>query len=127
MRCPDCNKFVSFEERDPEDIILEIDANGLVTGSCRITNNCVECGTELKGADIDLEGQVDVKDHKKCELSIEESGSTREQKSEGKGRYAKTFYGAEVTFNVTCDNEKHEDVEDTATGWVQASDMEELV
>jgi hypothetical protein len=61
MRCPDCNKFVSFDvDGDPE-VELEADeSTGEVTGTVRIVNACQECGAELTEAtfdvDVDFEG-----------------------------------------------------------------------
>lgn len=55
MRCPDCCKMVSYDEAEPED--AEVNVNGTdVSVSVRITNNCADCGTELKEANFELEG-----------------------------------------------------------------------
>ena len=49
MRCPDCNKFVSFDEGEPKVQSIEIDTSG-VKCEVRIVMNCGECGQELKEA-----------------------------------------------------------------------------
>src|SRR5687767_14393235 len=55
MRCPDCNKFVSFDtEADPETNI-DVAEDGAITGDVRIANNCQECGTELKEGTFDVD------------------------------------------------------------------------
>ena len=138
MRCPDCNKFVSFDEADPEVNTLGIDEDGQVNAEVRIVNTCADCGTELKEITFEMEHdhQHDVVNHKGegHELSIEEDGSERTSRSgyflKGKfvpkgGRYAKTFYGAKVDYSVQCSCGKlalSGSVEDDA----QASSMDEL-
>jgi hypothetical protein len=53
MRCPDCNKFVSFEQGEPE---AELEASGAsLTGTIRIVLTCQECSTELKESTFDVE------------------------------------------------------------------------
>lgn len=59
MRCPDCNKFVSFDtEQDPEESNASIDAQGHVAINVRIVNSCADCGTELKEAEFVLESDA---------------------------------------------------------------------
>lgn len=138
MRCDQCNKFVSFEEDDPEVEDLEVDEDGSVTGTVRIVNTCAECGQELKEATLDIDSRVDVPDGHKGEgheLTVEEAGSERTSRSgyykkgewvSAGGRYAKTYYGASVDYTVTCSCGNF-----TAEGqWeddVQASGMEEMI
>ena len=55
MRCPDCNKFVSFDEADPEVNTLGIDEDGQVNAEVRIVNTCADCGTELKEITFEME------------------------------------------------------------------------
>lgn len=45
MRCPDCNKFVSFDTDVEPDVSLDVADDGGVSGSCRIVNACADCGT----------------------------------------------------------------------------------
>ena len=57
MRCPDCQKFVSFEEQDPD--VESVDLNdGTVTADVRIVNACAECSTELTEASFSMETTV---------------------------------------------------------------------
>lgn len=58
-RCPDCNKFVSFEEVEPEVNSLEVDSSGYVTAEIRIVNECADCSTELREANLDLSANAD--------------------------------------------------------------------
>lgn len=65
MRCPDCNKFASFDtEVDPEGE-LTIDEEGTITGEVERPLNCADCSTLLKSAtfsvDQDLNEIVDIK------------------------------------------------------------------
>lgn len=139
MRCPDCNKFVSFNEEDPEVQSIDIDETGQVTIEVRIVNACADCGQELKDVTFTLEADHadDVKDHigKGHELLIDEDGNERTQRSgyfkKGKfipayGRYAKSFYGASVNYTIACSCEKLS-VSGMAEDDVQGSAMDELV
>lgn len=131
MRCPDCSKFVSLEMGDPEDVNLdmsgeELDESGeltlLVSMTCRIVRNCAECGTELKEASLEVsddevmvergfleacteQKKVDKKDtwvwkEGHGDMSIDETNV--EQIEEGGGRYAKSYFGAQVSYEVKC-------------------------
>jgi hypothetical protein len=138
MRCPDCNKFVAFDEADPEVDSLEISEDGTVTAEVRIVNNCADCGSELKEATFQLEEQVDIPEGHSGEghqLEIEEAGAERTQRSgyykkgefvSAGGRYAKTYYGASVSYEITCECGALE-ISGTLEDDVQASGMDELV
>lgn len=117
MRCPDCAKFVAFDtDNEPEHDDAEVDEGGTVTVSgVRITNNCAECGQELKEASFDLEGTIDFPaewcdeegDLKEgVELSAEVVNAERTDRSDGKpntpSRFRRTFYGATLTVEVTA-------------------------
>ena len=54
-RCSSCNKFVSFDESEPEVNNLEVDEDGHVTAEVRIVNACAECGEELTEANLEAE------------------------------------------------------------------------
>jgi hypothetical protein len=52
-RCPDCNKFVSLEEADPElqddgEIVDDGDGAWTVAVDVRLVRTCAECATEMK-------------------------------------------------------------------------------
>src|SRR4029077_1202759 len=56
MRCPDCNKFVGYDEPNTENIEVEIDEEeGTVTVQGELTLPCAECGTDLKSLNIEEE------------------------------------------------------------------------
>lgn len=116
MRCPDCNKFVSFDsDADPE-VDVRVEDDGSVSGSVRITNNCQECGQELTEANLDIDDAVDadeLKAHRKTckkplDVSLEASRSDWFQTHDRHGkpiknpRYRKHYYGAEGDIVVTC-------------------------
>ena len=126
-RCPSCNKFASYDELDPE-VELDIDADGVVSGTVRIVNASQCCAEEMRETVFDVawtdgaEGHEEKDGH---ELSVEETSSSRTMRAEGKGRYAKTFYGALVEFTVRCTCEKYE-VQGTWEDDIQASAMDEM-
>ena len=140
MRCPDCNKFVSFDtDNDPE--VDSVDyQSGEVTASVRIVNVCAECGTEMKEATLELSEDVsDVVDEhvRAChelnaegedisghEITADEGSAERTMRTEGSGRYTKTFYGVTLDVTLTCDCGKWtHDVQ--LSDDVQASSMDE--
>src|SRR4051812_35969271 len=114
MRCPNCNKFVSYDvDTDPE-IEVTISDDGTVTGTCRIVNGCAECGTELKEANFDIEMPAAGSEDHDClghlEVEVEDAYRIEETQTldrNGKTiknpRYMKHLYGAGATFSVTCD------------------------
>lgn len=54
-RCPDCSKFVSLNQEEPEEnSAFEIDAEGEITGELRAVLTCAECGTEMKDTTFDF-------------------------------------------------------------------------
>lgn len=128
MRCPDCNKFVSMDaESDPE---FDEPTPEQVLEGCsvdvRITNNCAECGTELKEANLSIELPAgEEHDEHIDDLELEFSV---ERTDEGGGRYKKSYYGVSITAIVTCKAKtcafKHEV---TAEDKCQAAAMDELV
>jgi len=120
MRCPNCNKFVSYDE--PE---VEIDESAIsegdeenkftATASVRIVLKCADCGEELKEAnedvEIEFEHECKEKDFYFGELELNEitgEGFSRVETKDRHGkpikstRYMKTYYGAELTLEVFC-------------------------
>jgi hypothetical protein len=134
MRCPDCSKFVSMETEVEEPTV---DLNGTsVSCEVHIARNCADCGTELKSADLSLECDLleVCEDLKDCfnedgtdkdghDLTLKEDGM--EPLEEGGGRYAKSYFGATVSFTVTCSCGKEQSAD--MTDKVAASEMEECV
>lgn len=125
MRCNDCNKFVSFDSESDAEINVTVDDEGVITGDVTFTNNCAECGTELKQGTLDIECDlsqqiVDHRDEKKeagepvvdhDTLDVEDDGGQRfdeMQDTDRRGkkiknvRYMKHLYGVEIEFTVTC-------------------------
>lgn len=131
MRCPDCQKFVSMNFEEPEVDSLEIDNDGQITASVIITRSCGECGTNLKTADLDMStDQTEAcKDHQNDDesethdLSVEEDGIN--QVEEIGGRYAKSYFGAELCFIITCKCDPKFKVEGSVIDKVAAGAMEE--
>lgn len=130
-RCSSCNKFASLEECEPEVSDVSVDDEGHVTAQVRIANACQDCGTELTEANLELEADCpEAAKHVQRKgdhtLEAEEESSERDVRTEGKGRYAKTFYGAKITVKVTCSCEKFSDCTVELVGHEQASAMDLL-
>jgi len=140
MRCPDCSKFVSYE--DPPTVEVNdssIDGKTL-TVELRVTLLCADCSTQLKGADLTAEAEIehecDEGKGKEPDFEVDgdpsADGTSRQQTTDKRGkpiksaRYMKTFYGAEITASVTCQH-CEEDVEVTMTAEEQASAFDESV
>lgn len=128
-RCPDCAKFVSLEQGEPEVNELTLD-DGMITATVRIANCCAECGTEVTEADLEweaeLEGDVSGHEGDGHALKIDEADCAPTMRTEGKGRGTKTFYGAEISYSVTCSCGKLGEITGSLNDDVQASDMENL-
>lgn len=61
MRCPDCNKFVSMDNADPEVNQLDAELDGgmiRVTSEVRCSRQCAECGTDLKELNLELDTEI---------------------------------------------------------------------
>lgn len=141
MRCPDCNKFVSNEEREPDSVDLDIDDDGNVSGEVEIVNECAECGTDLRSASLDLEADSpftaeEIEEHRKAHpgctgFDVEADDPERTSRTEGKGRGCRTFYGVTIHATVKCQCPDEAKPEDRLEGEVelsndiQASDMDE--
>lgn len=116
MRCPDCGKFVAYnDEPDIETPDLEY-SDGRVTGSVTRPLPCGECGTDLKSAELDIDLEVTWEKEPKegCEhdfdISVDNcSPSSRVETKDRKGRpiksarYMTTYYGVELSGAITCD------------------------
>ena len=145
MRCPDCNKFVSFDAEEEPEMNVELN-DGVVNVEARIVNNCGECGTELKEYtfqnEIDVSNEVEAhaKANRKCseggEFSVDADGSRTERtqthdrngkKLTGPMRYRKHYYGYEANVNVTCDTCGEVVFTKTVADEIQGSGMDELV
>ncbi len=140
-RCPDCNKFVSYDtETEPEVENVSIDipevekgegANATVSAEVRIVNNCADCGSEMAEAMFELEGDVEIPaEHigEGHEIEVGEDSVQRDERfTEAKNpRYAKHFYSVEFNAHVACSCGKFVEIV-TMTDEVQASGMDSLV
>jgi len=143
IRCPECNKFASLENADPEVESLEIgdpeDGRATVTASVHCLRQCADCSTDMKETTFETEVEVDVPEPEPIpvktedgptdephehELEVEEVGV--ETTESGGGRYKKNEIGFSLDFTVTCAG-----CDFTATGTMtdslQASAWDEMV
>ncbi len=126
MRCPDCNRFVAYNQDDPE-VELEVTSEG-VTGDVRIVLTCEQCGTELKESTFEVSTDDDLTGHEGDEHELDvEADAEPTTRTEGHGRGTKTFYGYHMTYKVTCSCTPGQPVLSEEWGDdVQASSMDEL-
>jgi hypothetical protein len=125
MRCPDCNKFASYDEPEVEENSID-DATSI---EVTVGLNCADCGGRLKEAQITLAlGEEPSHQDPACDGTwmvkndaVDYEPSTR---TEGTGRGTKTFYGAKASWTVECDT-CHASHEVTAANDEQASNFEE--
>lgn len=121
MRCPDCNKFASFDtEVDPEGDV-EISAEGMLTGEVRRVLTCADCSTELKEAYLSFDQNLNdcltfpvgmTQSQEECEHEWDWQASEPQlsptDRYDDKGgrvkqmRYMKHMYGVEVAGDVKC-------------------------
>jgi hypothetical protein len=142
-RCPDCMKFVSLSQEDPEVDGIEVcQETGEVIASVRLVLSCMDCGTEMKETHLEIQDTPHGLDehmemHEKAEeefsLDVEESNveATDEYQNldrHGKPirnfRYQRHYYGASMTATVTCSCGESFDVD--LSDSVQASFFDEL-
>lgn len=118
MRCPNCSKFVPYDEPNCDDLDVNIDGEEL-TLSGPLGLPCAECGEVIATAEMDDSRSVaDEFDRhaNECAGETEEyeidgspdfSPTDRTQDKDRRGkpiknaRYAKRFYGAEASVEVT--------------------------
>jgi hypothetical protein len=142
MRCPDCEKFVSYDDSNEPEINDEnIDDDGAISIGARIVLTCADCGNELKECEFNLDGNVPdeiAELHKgeghELELTADSSELTTRSGYFKKGlfvpaygRYAKTFYGVDVNYSVSCSCQEESVFSGNLMDDVQASSMDELV
>lgn len=127
MRCPDCNKFVSYDEPQCEVQDVDISETTLLA-TVAIALNCQDCGTTLKDAEV--EDETEIKHTCKPEkdrpenwresadfdegeqFEVEEQGEPepndrlenrdRHGKAIKNPRYMKRFYGFSLESDVRC-------------------------
>lgn len=119
MRCPDCNKFVSYEG-DEEPVIDsdDISEDGDISLEVTITKNCGECGSEIAQMSLTLGENVDLGEHhgKGHEITLEVEDPTQTERYETtyydrrakkrkpikSPRYYRHYFGVEVPYTVKC-------------------------
>jgi len=78
---------------------------GEITGTVRLVQTCADCGDELAEANLDISEPFDF-EHKSddCddELALKDESAENDDRYEGKGRYAKHFYVANITATIHC-------------------------
>jgi Zn finger protein HypA/HybF involved in hydrogenase expression len=137
MRCPDCNKFVAFDEGEYKVESIEVDDDGNVRAEVRVVLNCAECSQELKEARLEMEVDhtEECKEHqsKGHELEVDEGSAQSVYYDKRKhqwvnkyGRYAKTMYGATLSCTITYSCGKLS-ADGSVSDKVRASGMDELV
>jgi hypothetical protein len=52
MRCPDCQKFVSYDDPAVDDVLVDIEDDELVM-SGEVTLKCADCGNDLASASME--------------------------------------------------------------------------
>lgn len=132
MRCDQCNKFASYDDSTEPEVDVDLSEDGSFSGSVRIVLTCADCSQELKEASFDFEGEVPeevLKEHKghDCSLSLDAGDNELTSRSEGKGRYAKTFYGYRAALDLSCACASDGLWATEFTDDIQASHMDELV
>lgn len=151
MRCPDCEKFVSYDtEVEPEEE-NEPEMDGLtIRASYRRVLACGECGTELKAVTLDVEQELTLvaptpgagegppptpcedDDHewKLDDLQVTVTQGVIDTDRRGKKitnpRYMATTYGVELSGEITCEKCQHTAAV-TASAEERASSFEEQV
>lgn len=143
MRCPDCSKFVSFEEGEPEVESEELDAQEdgsySVTVEAVFKDLCGECNTELREGRFTLEdgGELPlVEDPEEGQpehahvwvLELEDPVRTSRPGAPGRKGRSSTYHGISVDYAITCEGDGcDEGVHGTLKDEVKASHLEELV
>lgn len=139
MRCPDCNKFVSFGEAECENESVDTSGSNV---EVQVTVNlpCGDCGTTLKSASIEASGEIEHtcpgSEREGPDFEVEDegspSGTDRYQTTDRHGkpiknsRYMRHYYGFETEVEVKC-NRCGETVTVQVSGEEQASAFEEQV
>lgn len=135
-RCPECNKFTSYDDPQVEVTDENFDpVTNVASGSVHVTLPCSECGTDLKEAELDWEidfsgkHECKGKETEEASIEVEAEGSYRVNYTGRKGKPCKApqnhYYGAEVTVVLTC-GKCGDTVEEKYTAEDEASGFEDL-
>jgi hypothetical protein len=115
MRCPDCAKFVSFDEPNVDAISVDVDGDMLAM-SGEIVLPCGECGTDLRSASVELSvvlagyfppvGGDDIKIEYEMDGDADVSSFDRYEDKDRHGkpikstRYMKKYYVVEASVEI---------------------------
>lgn len=117
-RCSSCNKFVSYGDPEFGNVDVEATRDGdttvQVSGSVEMNLVCGECGDTLKSGIIDFEQTIDLaqfevqgegqkpeKLPEDTDVNADNEEPEPSQRSEGKRRGTRTFYGFTMPVTVT--------------------------
>ena len=105
MKCPDCNKFASYDEPEVEVNNSDIaDGNVTVEGTMTLRSAC--CNSDLKQWDFTMEGEVEHDTSKgEHEMEVECDDATGGDYYDSPGRpmrYRRHIYTVEATAMVEC-------------------------
>lgn len=128
MRCSDCNKFVALDFEEPEVENESIDEEGCVEIEVRLVRTCSECNQELKEATLyfEIEHAEACAAHRGEGHQLEVEITNVDSIEEGGGRWKKSYYGARVSYQITCSCSKTFSIEGNASDKVAASEMDEI-
>jgi hypothetical protein len=105
-RCETCRKFVSLQMEDPElgDLAAAVTSPGTatITGEVVIKRNCAECSGDMRKAELEINTEVDIDGHEGAAHELSATIADLTPIEESGGRYAKSFFGAQGTIDVTC-------------------------
>jgi hypothetical protein len=92
---------VSIELAEPEINDLSYD-DGEISLTVRLVKTCMECGEELAEAYPEATATIDHLEDHLDSIEVDEINIEQVDRMEGHGRYAKMFYGADVTVEWKC-------------------------
>ena len=131
-RCPNCNKFVSVEEAEPEDQGIAISGDN-IEGDVRVVIICADCSSELAENTIHVEVELPeaVVAHE-CEYEPDldmtlEADDYFDGDEKVAARYRKHFYGFTGTATITCSCGQLEEVSVDITGHEAAGSFDSLI
>lgn len=110
MRCPSCEKFVSYDtEVEPEESGEPQVDGDTVTAEYRRVLTCGECSEELKESNIEVQCEIELEKAAGCKSNdppescdFEVETCEVEATEDIGSRYKATLYGCHVTGTVKC-------------------------
>jgi len=138
-QCPGCNKLAGLETDEDPDVEISLDGT-TVSANMRLVRRSTCCSEDMKEASFEPEEEIDPAEFEGHvdedgealdghELDVEEHGIEVTERSEGKGRGLKTFYGVKVDYEIHCSCQKPGDkalYTGSLSDECQASHMDEL-